>query len=71
MMTCYMHICVFAKTKIAIYSCKLAYVFQYLVNHYGYQIIKRLIGGLDGGSRIRYSIKNCVLIRDSISEISP
>ena len=28
-------------------------------------------GGLDGGSRIRYSIKNVVLIRDSISEISP
>ena len=28
-------------------------------------------GGLDGGSRIRYSITNFVLIRDSISEISP
>ena len=28
-------------------------------------------GGLDGGSRIRYSIKKIVLIRDSISELSP
>ena len=30
-------------------------------------------GGLDGGGgyRIRYSIKQIVLIRDSISEISP
>ena len=28
-------------------------------------------GGWMGGSRIRYSIKNVVLIRDSISEISP
>ena len=27
--------------------------------------------GWGGGSRIRYSIKNCVLIRESISEISP
>ena len=28
-------------------------------------------GGWMGGSRIRYSIKKIVLIRDSISEISP
>ena len=27
--------------------------------------------GGGGGSRIRYSIKNLVLIRDSVSEISP
>ena len=30
-----------------------------------------IMGAWMGGSRIRYSIKNCVLIRDSISEISP
>ena len=36
-------------------------------------ILFLLYGGLDGGggSRIRYSIKKNVLIRDSISEISP
>ena len=28
-------------------------------------------GWMGGGSRIQYSIKNVVLIRDSISEISP
>ena len=28
-------------------------------------------GGWMGGSRIRYSIKKLVLIRDSVSEISP
>ena len=30
-----------------------------------------LMWGAGWGSRIRYSIKNVVLIRDSISEISP
>ena len=29
------------------------------------------MGGPDGGSRIQYSIKIVMLIRDSISEISP
>ena len=30
-----------------------------------------MYGGWMGGSRIQYSIKNLVLIRDSVSEISP
>ena len=47
------------------------FIYKWLCNLQLRQCIKGGLDGGGGGSRIRYSIKNSVLIRDSISEISP
>ena len=57
------------KTKCTLCTCRCNITPQPSKSPFSCRLAK--IGGLDGGSRIRYSIKKIVLIRDSLSEISP